>query len=482
MKHKLGICIPYRNRFEHLQKLTQSLGEYLTKRGIDHKFYVGHQVDDKLFNRGLMKNVAAKFAFDDGCDYIAWHDVDMVPYSEDCDYSYPEKHPVHIATKLSKYDFKLNYEQYFGGVILFTKEQVERVNGYSNGYWDWGMEDDDLFYRCFFEGYSDCRVYKKYEKKTVARFNGDDSYIEIPWVKGINEILSSDHTVSVLFKAEQQPEKYKEWLIGEEDKRFIEFPVFRKQSWCPYSINFNNSRAVTNMFYNRDRGMFYTWLKREDNVWSWVTTSYNSATSKLSFFLNDEFGRSNEKGLKEKESTLIPHGAFKYEDKSPIFLGKNDDVGNPLFFRGEIAEVLIFDKCIKDPEDVTNFQCSENIKPIFHLKFDDAETESIVDVAGGIEISHHNVDFNEENFEVTDMPIPHRREGMFECLPHDDEGLVDNKWAKGETTAKNERRFVTRMQKKMIDYKNDGINSMKYELVSTKEVWGNTVLINCKAE
>ncbi len=61
MKHKLGICIPYRNRFEHLQQLTSKLGEFLDKKGIDHKFYVAHQVDDKLFNRGLMKNIAAKY-------------------------------------------------------------------------------------------------------------------------------------------------------------------------------------------------------------------------------------------------------------------------------------------------------------------------------------------------------------------------------------------------------------------------------------
>lgn len=481
MSHKLGICIPYRNRFEHLQKLTQSLGEYLTKRGIDHKFYVGHQVDDKLFNRGLMKNVAAKHAFDDGCDYIAWHDVDMVPYSEDCDYSYPEDHPVHIATKLSKYDFKLNYEQYFGGVILFTREQAERINGYSNDYWDWGMEDDDLFYRCHFEGYSDCRVYKKYKKKSFAIFDGNSSYIEIPWVKGINDILGTDHTVSVLFRPNQQPEKYNEWLIGETNKKFIEFPVFRKQSWCPYSINFNNSRAVTNMFYNRDKGMFYTWLKREEDVWSWVTTSYNSETSSLNFFLNDEFGRSNEKGLKEKESTLIPHGAFKYDDRSPIYLGTNNDQGNPIFFRGEIAEVLIFDKSIKDIKKIKDFQDSKKIKPIFHLKFDDCKDGTIIDSAGGIEVKTNNIDFSSEDFSVTDMPIPHRREGMFECLPHEDEGLVNNKWAKGETTARNERRFVTRMQKKMIDYKKDGLNSMKYELVSIKEVWENTVLINCKA-
>ena len=47
MSHKLGICIPYRNRKEHLERLTSVLGEYLNRCGIDHKFYVGHQVDDK---------------------------------------------------------------------------------------------------------------------------------------------------------------------------------------------------------------------------------------------------------------------------------------------------------------------------------------------------------------------------------------------------------------------------------------------------
>ena len=66
------------------------------------------------------------------------------------DYSYPSENPVHIATKLSKYNYGLGYDQYFGGVVLFNKEQAERTNGYSNDYWDWGQEDDDLFWRCYF--------------------------------------------------------------------------------------------------------------------------------------------------------------------------------------------------------------------------------------------------------------------------------------------------------------------------------------------
>jgi hypothetical protein len=404
----------------------------------------------------------------------------MLPISEDCDYSYPGENPLHIATKLSKYDFKLNYEQYFGGVVLFTKEQVEKTNGYSNNYWDWGMEDDDLFFRAHFEGYSDCRTYKKYEQKNVAIFNGDNSWIKIPHKKEINNLLSKDHTIAVLFKAHQQNEKYNEWLIGEDNKQFIEFPVFRKQSYCPYSISFNNSRAVTSMVYDRTNDMFYNWLKRSDEEWTWVTTSYKESQFKFSFFLNDELGKSNEKGIKEEISTYIFKGMFNYDDKSPMYLGTNADKDNPINFKGEIAELLIFDKFVEDPSQILDFHDGK-IKPILHYDFENASDEKIPDMIKGIRADHKNVTFEKRDFSVTDMPIPFRREGDFECMPHIDEGLVNNRWAKGETTAKNERRFVTEMQRRSIDYKSDGINNMKYEIIATKDLGNNVLLINCKA-
>jgi predicted glycosyltransferase involved in capsule biosynthesis len=71
----------------------------------------------------------------------------MIP-EKGCDYSFPEKYPIHIATNISQMEYKLKYQEYVGGAVLFSKEQVEKTNGYSNDYWDWGMEDDDLFWRC----------------------------------------------------------------------------------------------------------------------------------------------------------------------------------------------------------------------------------------------------------------------------------------------------------------------------------------------
>ena len=54
------------------------------------------------------------------------------------DYSFPSDNPVHLATQISQMDYKLKYFEYFGGAVLFSKDQVLATNGYSNNYWDWG--------------------------------------------------------------------------------------------------------------------------------------------------------------------------------------------------------------------------------------------------------------------------------------------------------------------------------------------------------
>ena len=43
--------------------------------------------------------------------------------------------------------FSLPYLSYFGGVTAFTPDQFWKVNGYSNLYFGWGGEDDDIVTR-----------------------------------------------------------------------------------------------------------------------------------------------------------------------------------------------------------------------------------------------------------------------------------------------------------------------------------------------
>ena len=77
-----------------------------------------------------------------------------------------------------------------------------------------------------------------------------------------------------------------------------------------------------------------------------------------------------------------------------------------------------------------------------------------------------------------------RVDGRFECLPHKTEGLINvggiDRWAKGDTTAKNEKRYILEMQQDKIDYKSDGINNIKYELLSVQSITNTSYMINVK--
>jgi hypothetical protein len=466
MSHKLGICIPYRNRKDHIDRLIPHLSKHLTNQGIDHAFYVGHQIDDKLFNRGAMKNIASHYAFEDGCDYIAWHDVDMLTYGEEGqilgDYSYPEETPIHIATKLSKYNYGLGYDQYFGGVVLFTKEQAYKTNGYSNEYWDWGQEDDDLFWRCYFENYTTGKVFKKYENKHVGVFNGEDTLVALATNREISSCLHNDHTISILFNAEQQPEKVPIWLVGDTEKRFIEYPLIRKDGSWTWGLSFNNSRAITMQLFDKDNMRHYNWGKRFEGLWTWVTMSYKSETNEVFFYINDTL-TTQMNGIKSEipfpVNNLKSHDAIR-----PFFLGFCSQINTR--YKGKIADVKIFNTF------------KENVMDAI-----DGEEDLVLRYNFSEQLEVSNVNIVEENIEVVENILPYRREGSFYCLPHIDEGFMNGSWVKGETTARNEKRFVTEMQQGKINYKEDGLNKILNVLDIDNiddTLYPNTKFINVK--
>ncbi|KAG2456861.1 B4GT4 galactosyltransferase, partial [Polypterus senegalus] len=91
----VAILIPHRNREKHLLYLLQNLHPFLQRQQLHYGIYVIHQV----ISEG---------------EYV---DREIV---------------------------KLRYKGYFGGVTAMTREQFLKVNGFSNTYWGWGAEDDDL--------------------------------------------------------------------------------------------------------------------------------------------------------------------------------------------------------------------------------------------------------------------------------------------------------------------------------------------------
>jgi glycosyltransferase involved in cell wall biosynthesis len=139
---KLSIVIPYRNREQALSQIIPSLLERVVKQVKDFEIIIMEQGNDKPFNKGLLNNIG--FLQSSG-DYVCFHDVDLLP--EIFDYSYPLK-PSHISSHCSQFNYINIPDKIMGGVILFTKEHYQQVNGYSNEFNGWGKEDDDLYARC----------------------------------------------------------------------------------------------------------------------------------------------------------------------------------------------------------------------------------------------------------------------------------------------------------------------------------------------
>ena len=206
-KNKIGIVVPYRNRREHLNHFIPSVTTTLKEQNIDYEVIIIEQADDKPFNRGKLLNIGFKYAEEAGCDYVAFHDVDMLPIL--ADYSYTDK-PVHLIENLSLppgVSRTLNYD-YFGGITLFPMDLFRQINGYSNDYRGWGFEDDDLLLRCK-ENHIDLLEEEigQYGRTDIgSTFNGNDSYVAVnnP-AKNIKQF-----TILVSFEIDQlKPDSYK---------------------------------------------------------------------------------------------------------------------------------------------------------------------------------------------------------------------------------------------------------------------------------
>ncbi|KAG9490614.1 hypothetical protein GDO78_006110 [Eleutherodactylus coqui] len=123
--HRLALIIPFRERFEELLSFVPHMHQYLSDKKIRHHIFVVNQVDHYRFNRASLINVGFLESGND-TDYIAMHDVDLLPLNPSLDYGFPEKGPFHVASP----DLHplYHYKTYVGGILLLTKQHYELVS------------------------------------------------------------------------------------------------------------------------------------------------------------------------------------------------------------------------------------------------------------------------------------------------------------------------------------------------------------------
>ena len=91
--------------------------------------------------------------------------------------------------------------------------------------------------------------------QSFLSFNGKNSHVHIPCTRSLRNLTSRSHTISVLVRAHQQEEKVPIWLVGDEDRRFCEYPILRRPGY-DYGLSYNNSEAIQHNFGTTKENIF----------------------------------------------------------------------------------------------------------------------------------------------------------------------------------------------------------------------------------
>ncbi|XP_076869643.1 beta-1,4-galactosyltransferase 1-like [Brachyhypopomus gauderio] len=151
---KVALIIPFRHREQHLKYWLNYLHPILQRQQLDYGVYVIEQDGEGTFNRAKLMNVGYAEALKEyDYDCFVFSDVDIIPMDDRNTYRCYEQ-PRHLSVAVDKFGFRLPYAQIFGGVTALSKDQYLKINGFSNNYWGWGGEDDDVSNRLSFRGMS----------------------------------------------------------------------------------------------------------------------------------------------------------------------------------------------------------------------------------------------------------------------------------------------------------------------------------------
>jgi hypothetical protein len=238
------------------------------------------------------------------------------------------------------------------------------------------------------------------------------------------------------------------------------------------------------MLWNAHREHIYQWFKRYEGEWTWVTMVVDDLEKNMHFYLNGN--ESDSRNGTGTQSPIQYNYNLKRYGTEPFYIGHTPTVEpfqSNAYFKGEMADIKMWDRALTK-EEVSKLHKEYSTEGlVLHYNFDEiVDDKFIIDQADLNDGIIFNTDIIESEIQIPHVILPHRRDGKFFCLPHETEGLINvngiDKWAKGETTAANERRYVLQMQQDKIDYKKDGINNMKYKYLSTERIFGNHKMIN----
>jgi hypothetical protein len=453
---KLGVIIPHRDRWDHLKEFKRKITSYLTRKNIDYEIIIVNQDNAKLFNRGMLLNIGFKYAQELKCDYVVFHDVDMLPIHVDYSYS---NHPIHLATGFRESEGDSDgelFDEYFGGVTLFPMSDFIKIDGYSNRYWGWGFEDTDLLFRCKIKNIelNELKIKNKNNNCASLKFNGIDAFVKVKNTININR----NTTIFISFFPDE--------LTCDHTKDADDFSIFSIPGYdC--AISYNSFSRYNFCTFNKKNSAIYINTKIKTNYSTNICIVFDSYRKEIRMFQDGDLV-----GKEDYFENLFDYSGEKY---FYLGVGNPERLENPKYFRGYISSFAVFNNILEDKEikQISNnrylglsqnfgdYISSHELNTYYDSKF--IREYKLIDLSGN---KNHgeivNCEITElETDEYKKIKIPLRRESIFKRLPHKKNGFFHNRW-KHKETRWNQLRFHNEVSKDYNLIKNDGLSTLEF--------------------
>ena len=468
---KLGVIVPYRARDRQLLIFKRIISSYLKNKNIPYELIIVEQDKARLFNRGKLLNVGFIYAKRLKCDYVVFHDVDMIPV--DVDYSHSE-YPVQLSTKFISPEpsfSRIIFDEYFGGVTIFPMHIFEMINGYSNQFWGWGYEDNDLLYRC--RQYNvdlDKKIFEqKVSNSAALKFNGHNAY-----VKGKNFFEENQsYTIFISFEPNDikcNVEKY--------DDTFAAFSI----PGLDLCINFNSYSRYNFEIYDEKEEIIYINSDIKPNYKTVICAVIDVENKEIKMYQDGILV-----GKKNYTSKLLDYSSQRY-----FYLGVGDTIRKTerKYFNGSISSFAVYSNVLDLEEimEISNnkhfgltqnfgkYNSADKLKVYYDAKF--IKDYKLIDLSGNDNIGKiFNCEIVPYEFsENKVLTIPHRRECTFELLPHEENGYVNGAW-KDITTRYNQVRYFNEVVRGHKQTKEDGLSNLEYKLQNKTTIGNQTHIV-----
>ena len=298
------------------------------------------------------------------------------------------------------------------------------------------------------------KIKNQHSNKQKLKFNGIDAY-----VKSLNPIdLKTPTSIFISFKPDE--------LTCDVNQYSDDFNIFTIPGY-DFSIAYNSYSRYNICLFDKNNKALFVNSKITKDYYTNIIITIDEKNQEIKVYQDGEI-----------LETIKDFGElYDYTTQEYLYLG----MGNPLsdsgfkYFKGLFDKLVVFEGILNEDEIKRLIKNEFNVdhNKILWYDADKIENYKLNDLS---DYGNHgeiiNCEIVEDKIEkYKEVKIPYRRDSIFKCLPHEENGFVNNAW-KDQSIRWNQIRFYNEVCKNDDLIYNEGLSTLdfaEHEILTDEE-------------